>query len=116
MGHETSEADIFAVYEDGTEEYLGVGSDGNNGPQWNGSVPERYADAAEDKNLGGIDIQNIDVNKTGNAKIKFNDDVLRPVLTGGFDGFTPVFLRMTPVDNPLMIFGGTGSPREEAKV
>jgi hypothetical protein len=64
------------------------------------SIPDKAM-----KNLGGIDIQNIDVNKTGNAKIQFNDDALKQVLSGGFDGFTPVFIKMTPVENPLMILG-----------
>ncbi len=54
---------------------------------------------------GGIDIQNIDVNKTGNAKIKFDDDALKQVLSGGFDGFMPVFIKMTPLDSPLRALG-----------
>jgi hypothetical protein len=54
---------------------------------------------------GGIDIQNIDVNKTGHVRIQFNDDVLKQILDGGFNGFTPVFIKMTPVDSPLAVFG-----------
>ena len=71
------------------------------------------SDSAEN---GGIDIQNIDVNKSGNAKIKFNDDALKQILSGGFDGFTPVFIKMTPVENPLMILGVAEPALAGAKV
>ena len=54
---------------------------------------------------GGIDIQNIDVNKTGKARIQFDDAVLRQAFSAGFDGFTPVFINMTPVANPMIILG-----------
>ena len=69
----------------------------------NGSlVPFQNGDAAMN---GGIDIQNIDVSKTGTARIRFNDDALKQVLSRGFNGFTPVFIKMTPVESPLMALG-----------
>ena len=53
--------------------------------------------------LGGIDIQNIDVAyKNGSVKIQFNDHVVRDALKHGFSGFTPVILNVTPVESPLL--------------
>ncbi len=54
---------------------------------------------------GGIDIRAIDVNKAGAAKIKFDNAALQEAFSGGFDGFTPVFIKMTPVNDPLMVLG-----------
>jgi hypothetical protein len=54
---------------------------------------------------GGIDIKNIDVAKTGTARIQFNDQAVRDVLANGFNGFTPVILNITPVKDPLMALG-----------
>jgi hypothetical protein len=56
--------------------------------------------------VGGIDIQNIDVShKNGSSKIKFNDQALRDVLEHGFNGFTPVIIKITPIQSPLMLLG-----------
>ncbi|MBF0330727.1 MAG: YvcK family protein [Candidatus Omnitrophica bacterium] len=54
---------------------------------------------------GGIDIKNIDVKKTGNVRIQFNDQAVRDVLANGFNGFTPVILNITPMKDPLMALG-----------
>ena len=55
---------------------------------------------------GGIDIQDIGVEKkSAGARIQFNDAAMKAILEGGFDGFTPVFIQMTPIESPLMIFG-----------
>jgi hypothetical protein len=55
---------------------------------------------------GGIDIQNIDVQrKAEGAGIKFNDDAVRAVIQNGFNGFTPVIINMTPIENPLAVMG-----------
>lgn len=60
----------------------------------------------EQNNLGGIDIQNIDVaHKNGSARIQFNDQAVRNALKNGFNGFTPVIINITPVQSPLMILG-----------
>ncbi len=64
---------------------------------------------------GGIDIRNIDVNKTGHGRIKFNDVSLQQIFNGGFDGFTPVFIKMTPVNDPLMILGVVPVESKELK-
>jgi hypothetical protein len=55
---------------------------------------------------GGIDIKDIGVLKTSaGERIRFNDDAIKEILYNGFNGFTPVFIRMTPIASPLMIFG-----------
>ena len=63
----------------------------------------RAIDSAQN---GGIDIQNIDVvHKNGSAKIQFNDQAVRDVLKGGFNGFTPIIINITPIQSPLMVLG-----------
>lgn len=52
-GYESWTVDIYARYEDGVEIFLGVGSDGTNGPQWNGQVPERWSDSQNDSAMLG---------------------------------------------------------------
>ncbi len=59
----------------------------------------------EDKQLGGIDIKSVNVNKKGSAKIQFDDQVVQDVLKNGFNGFTPVIINITPIQSPSMIFG-----------
>ena len=70
----------------------------------------------EPSTSGGIDIQNIDVNKTSTAKIKFDDAALQRMFSDGFEGFTPVFIKMTPVENPLMILGVALTDAKDVKV
>jgi hypothetical protein len=61
---------------------------------------------AGSSDVGGIDIQNIDVKRTGaGAEIEFNDDAVRDILKNGFNGFTPVIINITPVVSPLVILG-----------
>ncbi|MBF0330722.1 MAG: ankyrin repeat domain-containing protein [Candidatus Omnitrophica bacterium] len=64
--------------------------------------PNKASDKAQ---TGGIDIKNIDVKKTGNARIQFDDQAVREVLVNGFNGFTPVILNITPMKDPLMALG-----------
>jgi VIT1/CCC1 family predicted Fe2+/Mn2+ transporter len=55
---------------------------------------------------GGININNIGVEKKSiGGKIQFNDAAMKAIFDSGFNGFTPVFIRMTPVESPLMILG-----------
>jgi hypothetical protein len=55
---------------------------------------------------GGIDIQDISVEKkTSGTRIQFNDAAMKAVLEKGFDGFTPVFIRITPMASPLAAMG-----------
>ncbi|MBF0620012.1 MAG: hypothetical protein HQL19_07585, partial [Candidatus Omnitrophica bacterium] len=54
---------------------------------------------------GGIDINNIGVEKKSDGgKIQFNDAAMKAIFNGKFEGFTPVFIRMTPVESPLAVF------------
>ncbi|MBF0330731.1 MAG: hypothetical protein HQL17_02250 [Candidatus Omnitrophica bacterium] len=59
----------------------------------------------QDVTNGGIDIRNIDVNKAGSARIQFNDQAVRDVLVHGFNGFTPVIIKITPAIDPLAALG-----------
>ncbi|MBF0387832.1 MAG: hypothetical protein HQL20_08255 [Candidatus Omnitrophica bacterium] len=55
---------------------------------------------------GGIDIQNIDVAKTGNGlTVAFDAAALKALVDHGFDGLTPVFLGITPLESPLPALG-----------
>lgn len=59
---------------------------------------EDAAQNASRADVGGIDIQNIDVmRKDGGARIRFNDNAVRGILGKGFQGFTPVILKVTPI-------------------
>jgi hypothetical protein len=63
-------------------------------------------DAPSARDVGGIDIKNIGLNKkSSGSKIQLNDEAMKVILDGRFDGFTPVFVQMTPLDNPLTIMG-----------
>ncbi|MFH0754130.1 MAG: histidine phosphatase family protein [Candidatus Omnitrophota bacterium] len=54
---------------------------------------------------GGIDIQNINVSKTGTVKIEFNDDAVRDVIKNGFNGFTPVIINIAPIKALSTVLG-----------
>jgi hypothetical protein len=66
-------------------------------------------DAAEVANPavnGGIDIQNIDVARTGEGEaIRFDETALRALVDKGFNGLTPVFLGLATVESPLAAMG-----------
>jgi len=64
------------------------------------------SDTAMASDVGGIDIQNIDVvHKNGSARIQFNEQAVRDVLKNGFAGFTPVIINITPIQSPLPLLG-----------
>jgi len=55
---------------------------------------------------GGIDIKDIEVSKQNSgAGIRFDDQAVEKILQGGFDGFTPVIINITPVESPLPLLG-----------
>lgn len=55
---------------------------------------------------GGIDIKNIAVARTGTGDtVRFDEAALQSLVNKGFDGLTPVFLGITPWDNPLTAMG-----------
>lgn len=68
--------------------------------------------APDGQDLGGIDIQNIDITqKRGGAKIQFSDQALRDVLKNGFNGFKPVITDVMLVTSPLVAMGLAGVER-----
>ncbi len=81
------------------EKYIRMPLDGNN------SAMQTKEDAKSSKDLGGIDINDFGVEKKGSGKIRFNDAAMKAIFNGGFGGFTPVLINITPVQNPLMILG-----------
>ena len=75
---------------------------------------KEYLDAPAEKAqarvlpTGGIDIQNIDVQRSqfsGSQKNRFNNNALRVLIKEGFSGFTPVIINITPMESPLTILG-----------
>ena len=55
---------------------------------------------------GGIDIQQIKVDRTGDgAAVRLDPAMLQKMVDTGFDGLTPVFLGMRSVDSPLAAMG-----------
>jgi hypothetical protein len=63
-------------------------------------------DSAQTQDVGGITINNIDVNRAaGSGKIHMNDAVLESVLKAGFSGFAPVVISVTPIASPLPLLG-----------
>jgi hypothetical protein len=55
---------------------------------------------------GGIDLNQIDVSRTGRTiDVKFDPAELNTLLQGGFQGFTPVIIKITPIQNPLSLLG-----------
>ena len=62
--------------------------------------------------LGGIDIQDINVlRRNGVAHVHFNEQAVRAVLKNGFTGLTPVIMKVTSLQNSLMIFGASEQGR-----
>lgn len=66
---------------------------------------EKGSNKTKDNSVGGIDIKDIGIVKTGSGRIAFNEETLRQVFNAGFNGLTPVFIKMTQVDNPLAVLG-----------
>ncbi|MBF0570014.1 MAG: cyclic nucleotide-binding domain-containing protein [Candidatus Omnitrophica bacterium] len=67
--------------------------------------PPDYAGKTDaSKSVGGIDIKNIDVARTGDGSpIRFDEAALQELVNKGFDGLTPVFLGWS--ENPLSALG-----------
>ena len=74
-----------------------------------GQMPQA---AKSSQDLGGIDLNQINVNRTGNTiKVNFGPAQLNELLQGGFEGFSPVIINITPISSPLPLLGV--SPRKE---
>ncbi|NTU49852.1 MAG: hypothetical protein HGA87_03000 [Desulfobulbaceae bacterium] len=86
-------------------------------PALSGDIdPTVIKDSAEQGLNGGIDINNIGLEKKASReKIRFNDAAMKEIFNGGFDGFTPVLINITPVQSPLMILGVTQPEPKDIK-
>ncbi|OGX60464.1 MAG: hypothetical protein A2306_09465 [Omnitrophica WOR_2 bacterium RIFOXYB2_FULL_38_16] len=59
-----------------------------------------------DPDVGGIDMNGIEVERTGSGvEIQFVPDSFDPLLKMGIDGFVPVIINVTPVNNIMMLLG-----------
>jgi len=67
--------------------------------------PARREPPADAAQVGGIDFEDINIDRTGNSNIKFNEAALRGMEEENFDGLTPVFLSMSEIDSPLAAMG-----------
>lgn len=68
-------------------------------------LTQREREVEDKAQLGGIDLGDIDIAQQGAARIKFNEQALRHVFQGGFNGFTPVFIKLTPLNDLSVFFG-----------
>ncbi len=64
------------------------------------------------QDLGGIDLNQINVNREGKAVVvQFDPAQLNQLMQGGFEGFMPVIINITPIQSPLPLLGI--DPRKE---
>jgi hypothetical protein len=55
---------------------------------------------------GGIDLNQISVRRTGNPiKVQFDPSQLDQLMQGGFEGFSPVIINITPLKSPFQLLG-----------
>jgi ankyrin repeat protein len=71
--------------------------------------------AKNSKDLGGIDLNQININRTGKTiKVDFDPAQLNELMQGGFEGFSPVIINITPIASPFPLLGI--APRREEEV
>ena len=69
------------------------------------------------QNLGGIDLNQINVNREGKAVVvQFDPAQLDQLMQGGFEGFTPVIINITPIQSPFPLLGVGPAKEEESLV
>ncbi len=55
---------------------------------------------------GGIDLNQINVNRTGKTvNVRFDPAQLNELMQGGFEGFTPVIINITHISSPFQLLG-----------
>jgi len=55
---------------------------------------------------GGIDLNQISIKRTGNPiKVQFDPSQLEQLMQGGFEGFSPVIINITPLKTPFQLLG-----------
>ncbi len=58
------------------------------------------------QDLGGIDLNQINVNREGKAVVvQFDPAQLNELMRDGFEGFMPVIINITPIQSPLPLLG-----------
>jgi 6-phosphofructokinase 1 len=58
------------------------------------------------KDLGGIDLNQINVKRNGKTvNVQFDQAQLNALMQGGFEGFTPVIISITPIQSPFQLLG-----------
>ena len=70
------------------------------------------AESKDNAQVGGIDLNQINVNREGRAVVvQFDPAQLNQLMQGGFEGFMPVIINITPIQSPLPLLGV--NPRKE---
>ncbi|MBF0504917.1 MAG: ankyrin repeat domain-containing protein [Candidatus Omnitrophica bacterium] len=65
---------------------------------------------------GGIDLNQISIKRNGKIiNVQFDPAQLNKLMQGGFQGFSPVIINVTPIQNPLPLLG-IGPAKEEASL
>lgn len=94
----------------GLLEYLEVALEGSS-PLSEGKIRASSASAIE--NPGGIDLKQINVQRSGNKiKFDFSDQQIQKIFPEGFHGFEPAIINISPVNN-LPLFLGISDKRAE---
>ena len=64
------------------------------------------AESKDNAQVGGIDLNQINVNREGRAVVvQFDPAQLNQLMQGGFEGFMPVIINITPIQSPLPLLG-----------
>ena len=73
-----------------------------------GKIYQQHFDKAQFTEVtpGGIDLNQINIHRTGKIiNVQFDPAQLNALIQGGFKGFTPVIINVTPIQNPLALMG-----------
>jgi len=78
-------------------------------------MPETNSSVNNEKDVGGIDMNTIDIDRQGGEGegIQFDMTGMEPLLNMDIQGFTPVIIDITPINSVLPILG-LADPREPA--
>lgn len=68
-----------------------------------------------DQEVGGIDLNDININRQGSINLKFDEESLKPLLNMDVQGFAPIIINIKPIPN-LMPFLGLEQPKTEDKL
>ena len=69
-------------------------------------MPDGSDKAMLSEDVGGIDMNNINVDRQGaGVDIHFDMEAIQPIIDMGIDGFTPVIINITPLNSVLPLLG-----------